>query len=301
MSGRNPHPDRHRRYAEGAVHEAFQALEDSRRHLWEQRPEAALLSFATAMTLYGQARSEAEHAVQPELVERAQTLGQELAGFAARVLPAGFAATRTPTTQAGVTLEWADGWRWPDIENAVYRWALERYGGLRQAAEALGLPRNTLRERIERVESALAGGAYRRRRRGATPPGKNPEQRFDWNGRPFRKADRLHDYGAVWYGPDGPDGDIATQVEPDGGGYRVSEYTNIEAEIEDAPRPFLCTSAHVERHALHAAVRALTPHGEEEVARMREDSELEERYAAGLGVAQLAHLGGDETFVDDLP
>lgn len=81
----------------------------------------------------------------------------------------------------------------------------------------------------------------------------------------------------IWYGPNGVEGDCATEVELGCGYYAVREFQNISGLIEDFDKdfPFLCTEITVKASNL--------------------------RHAAALGVLKIAEQGGDESFVETLP
>lgn len=83
---------------------------------------------------------------------------------------------------------------------------------------------------------------------------------------------------AVWYGPGGPAGDCATEVERyDSESFVVREYCHIGGLIDDynPETPFLCTEIVVKAPDM--------------------------RSAAALGVLRIAERGGSESFVSELP
>lgn len=92
---------------------------------------------------------------------------------------------------------------------------------------------------------------------------------------PWREPDVLGpgDY-AVWYGPEGRDGDCAVEVD----GPYVRQYQSVVGYLEDHNGPqFLCTETYLE------------------------DCPEEIRLRAAIGVAHIAEFGGEESFVDELP
>lgn len=90
---------------------------------------------------------------------------------------------------------------------------------------------------------------------------------------PFRAPDIEHGSWAVWYDPDGRDGDYAVEVD----GEIVREYVRVEGLIDDPPAQFLCIEV------------ILDPCPEDP------------RLRAALGTKLICERGGEETFVDELP
>lgn len=244
-------------------------------------------------------------------------LGAELASFAATLLPAAFAATAAPT--GGATLDWAEGWTLADIERAVLDWAIKHYGGVTSAAKKLGVPRTTLSGRLERVEAKLAGrqspeaGRPRPERAeaevqpepGEESPAKNvggSRHWEHWDGRPWRSADGYAADGAIWYGPAGVEGDTATEVtwtcRRSRCEFTITEYQHVVGLVDNPPAPFIATSATVLTDEIDQALFALGLPG---LSVDREDPAEWARWAAGLGVAKLAHSGGHEEWVNELP
>ena len=81
---------------------------------------------------------------------------------------------------------------------------------------------------------------------------------------------------AVWYGPAGPEGDCATEVERISEGlYEVSEYTCVVGLIDNPPAPILKTTTVIEAPDLLVA--------------------------PSIGTQYLAYYGGEETWVNELP
>lgn len=95
----------------------------------------------------------------------------------------------------------------------------------------------------------------------------------------FSSDDYLGEW-AVWYGPRGSEGDVATEVEKEVGGYIVSSYQHVAGLIDDYDTdfPYLKTSTFVD---------------DEETTDIRE--------AAFIGIERLDNQGGDEEMVAELP
>ena len=116
----------------------------------------------------------------------------------------------------------------------------------------------------------------------------------------WRPPDESDADSAIWYGPEGPEGDVATAVAKSGDyEYRVGEVQDVRGLIEDPEADFLVTAVWID---LDSAVQhALRINGDE--ARRRLDS-LDEgkklRMAVGLGVGYLAERGGDESWAPTL-
>lgn len=93
--------------------------------------------------------------------------------------------------------------------------------------------------------------------------------------KPWREPDVSGpgDY-AIWYGPEGREGDCALEVE----GPYVRQYQSVIGYLDnhDGP-PILCTETYLE------------------------DCPEDIRLRAALGVARLAESGGEESFVEELP
>ena len=84
-------------------------------------------------------------------------------------------------------------------------------------------------------------------------------------------------YG-VWYGPDGPRGDVATEVEHYyGDEWIVAEYQHLGGYVEDfdPDYPFLKISTVVKARGIRDAMLR--------------------------GIKRIGHYGGDEEFVESLP
>jgi hypothetical protein len=81
---------------------------------------------------------------------------------------------------------------------------------------------------------------------------------------------------AVWYGPEGADGDCATEVE----GSTVRQYQHVDGLIEDyePSTPFLVTETTVDTKR-----------------------DIGIRKIVAIGVEQLSYWGGEEYWADELP
>jgi len=122
---------------------------------------------------------------------------------------------------------------------------------------------------------------------------------------PFRKPDDEGSGVYIWYGPGGKEGDNATETEEEHGGWRVSEYANVEGVIEDLDpdEPFLKTSTFVERKELFEALAVAHVFVTEDQKDDPTDAEeaMFARWATAYGAEKLAYWGGEEEFVDALP
>jgi len=133
----------------------------------------------------------------------------------------------------------------------------------------------------------------KRRGTGATP-GHDPHDLM------FREPDVFEDHGdlgafAIWYGPDGPQGDDATFVETTGVGsdFTVIEYHNPAGEIDEPEDNYLTQTVVLDanqlaRFAAHAGLLNLS------------SVELL-RYAARVGTREMFERGGDEGWASELP
>jgi len=113
---------------------------------------------------------------------------------------------------------------------------------------------------------------------------------------PFREPDIYLDGYAIWYGPAGVDGDVATEVERiDFGRFNVAEYQDTTGyfDVEQDPS-ILKTSAYAD---LSEIVENYSVTEEE----LEDDDLLAIRWAARAGVDAMANNGGEEEFVDELP
>lgn len=94
----------------------------------------------------------------------------------------------------------------------------------------------------------------------------------------WRKPDKSYkDEWGVWYGPNGEEGEHATEVEAGGPFFAVREFTFVGTLIDDCDPdfPFLCIETTIKAGSLQEAV--------------------------GLGVLKIAEQGGEESFVSELP
>lgn len=116
----------------------------------------------------------------------------------------------------------------------------------------------------------------------------------------WRPPDESDRDSAVWYGPEGPEGDVATAVSKIGRyEYRIGEVQDVRGLIENPEENFLVTSVWIDLDAV--VQKALRIGGDE--ARNRLDSMDEEnklRIAVGIGVGYMAERGGDESWAPSL-
>jgi hypothetical protein len=134
----------------------------------------------------------------------------------------------------------------------------------------------------------------------------------DWDEEPWREPDKAEDFGghfqAVWYGFPGEIVTTALMVELSSDAYVVTEYTHISEWYMDEPwdpdehgdfyrlqvaafKPaFIRTTL---RHALWGspAERQRIPKRKVDVA----------RWTAGIGMARISYMGGDEDEASTLP
>lgn len=142
--------------------------------------------------------------------------------------------------------------------------------------------------------------------------------RHEWE--PFRDPDAEVSLSwAVWYGPGGVDGDVATEVELDGGsGIYVREYNNVVGTLDegsyDESEPFLVLETYlsaddIERVALAQHLDDLhdamsEPDDPDEFTIVPDDDDarlLILRYAATIGVKYIGERGGEESWAAELP
>jgi hypothetical protein len=119
----------------------------------------------------------------------------------------------------------------------------------------------------------------------------------DWDGTLWRKPDEHSgDYWAVWYGPGGVDGEYATEVEADVGGYTVREYSDVTGTItpDDPDEPVLVTQTYIWDDDLVEAIDELG------IKPPKKDLDWL-RLAVGYGVAYMHEWGGEESWTDELP
>jgi len=123
-------------------------------------------------------------------------------------------------------------------------------------------------------------------------------EKLHWDGKEWREADKIEGEHWIWYGPDGPEGDYATEVEKEGRGWRVREY----ARVDDQPEPddILKTEMYLDDEFLAEAIYRVEGRfvDEEEI---RENPGTWYRLAVSLGILDLGYYGGDEEWVDSLP
>ncbi len=124
-----------------------------------------------------------------------------------------------------------------------------------------------------------------------------------WDKRPWRKPDiyrwdKKLNYGtAIWYGPEGVKGDVATEVELDGDYIKINEYQDITGYVDELPSedsPFLVKSVSFDSEDVFDTL------SETRIRKPRSISQLF-RWSAGLGVAYMAYWGGEESYAGELP
>ncbi len=123
-----------------------------------------------------------------------------------------------------------------------------------------------------------------------------------WDARAWREPDKILEdgYRYIWYGPDGEEGDYATEVEFDDDEYTVSEYTNVVGLIENPDWPILkTTTKFTVEELLTALVEAKTKAYIWSAIEQNPAAHL--RMAAGYGVAKISYYGGDEEGEEQLP
>ena len=114
---------------------------------------------------------------------------------------------------------------------------------------------------------------------------------------PFRMPDEsVSTHWAIWYGPDGVEGDVATEAELSGShGFTVREYQHVAGYFDegtyDESTPFLVLETFVSMDDLAF----------EDARSDDEVGMLALRYAAAIGVHQISEVGGEESFAAELP
>ena len=101
----------------------------------------------------------------------------------------------------------------------------------------------------------------------------------------------------IWYGPGGPKGDVATEVEFDGHGFDISEYQDIRGYSDEEPKEdeeILKTTTYIDADDLVQTLKHLNKRKPRSFKQLMQ-------WAAGAGVAKLAYWGGEEEFVGELP
>jgi hypothetical protein len=124
-----------------------------------------------------------------------------------------------------------------------------------------------------------------------------------WREEPFRVPDVWRGYPnaraaeAIWYGPGGQEGDYATMVEIEPGEIIVTEYTNFYAagsEPDDPSEPYGLQKVTFDTEDI---IALLKKHGKK---RPKTPKELA-RWAASIGVAEIAYWGGEDSWASELP
>jgi hypothetical protein len=133
---------------------------------------------------------------------------------------------------------------------------------------------------------------------------------FQWELKEWRKPDMSYEFGMIWYGPAGDEGDVATEVEWsdwEAGVFSVSEYQDATGLIERVDPDFSILKGTVGVGTYELA-RELVEQGHVTANTVKETAEtildrpeIFARWAASMGVAKLAYWGGDEEYVERLP
>ncbi len=117
-------------------------------------------------------------------------------------------------------------------------------------------------------------------------------------GEPWRKPD-VDVVGGyfVWYGPGGVEGDVASELEYEGGDWKFSSYQHVEGYFDEYDKdfPFLKTTVRFDTKDLKSALKALG------IKLAKHDDSKVALYAADYGQAALAYYGGTDKMVRDLP
>lgn len=116
----------------------------------------------------------------------------------------------------------------------------------------------------------------------------------------FRPPDARGADWAVWYGPAGEEGDVATAVARTGPyQYRIGEVQDVRGLIDDPGDNFLVTTVTIDLD--DAAQESLGIDGDSARARLdRVSEEKKLRMAAGLGAGYISERGGDEHWASTL-
>ena len=117
----------------------------------------------------------------------------------------------------------------------------------------------------------------------------------------WREPDEKGREFAVWYGPAGPEGDVATTVAKAGPyEYRIGNVQDVRGLIDEPEENFLVTSYSIELdYVVETALRI----GAEEARRRLDqmDEEKKMRLAVGIGVGLMEERGaGDEAWAPSL-
>ena len=138
--------------------------------------------------------------------------------------------------------------------------------------------------------------------------------------KPYREPDSQVDTSwAVWYGPDGEDGDFATEVDRQIGGFVVREYQSVVGYFDegtyDESEPFRVSETWVSREELEKLAISNQPlwdamnesddPDEAELSMVPDDADARSlilRYVAAFGVRYMQERGpSEESFAAELP
>lgn len=116
----------------------------------------------------------------------------------------------------------------------------------------------------------------------------------------WRKPDDSGERWAVWYGPAGEEGDVASAASKLGGyQYRFGEIQDVEGLIEEPPDRFLVTSVTVDLdEAVRDALRIDLDDARERLDQVPEEKKL--RMAAAFASALIPKFGGSESWASSL-
>jgi len=129
---------------------------------------------------------------------------------------------------------------------------------------------------------------------------------LDWEFKEWRTPDVGDDFGMIWYGLGGAEGDSATLIDWETGPYGVHEYTDISGLFDDydPEKPILKTSTYVgpkelaDAFAEHGRLWADLPGMADDISA---EPERYARWAVSYGAARLEYHGGREAYVAALP
>lgn len=105
---------------------------------------------------------------------------------------------------------------------------------------------------------------------------------------------------AIWYGAEGPEGDVATAVSKTGPyQYEVAEVQDVRGLIEEPEENFLVTSVSIDLD--NVVQEAWRISGDEARKRLDGlDDEVRLRMVVGLGAGYISERGGDQTWAATL-
>lgn len=121
-----------------------------------------------------------------------------------------------------------------------------------------------------------------------------------WDLTPWRTPDYQDEGKSVWYGPDGKDGQEASVILYQDGGWAFGQYTGVEGVIDNPPALILSTFTFISFEELQRAVmeKSMT---EVPVDAFERASDAWAPFAAAAGAVKLSYYGGQEEWIDQLP